>query len=71
MLDGPRAEIFAVLADALEAVIGDERHRRSARRIADAIDALPPVDAAVDVLLAVARGAPRFGQSAPGTSNGA
>jgi UDP:flavonoid glycosyltransferase YjiC (YdhE family) len=69
MLAGPRPDIFALLGEAVEAAIGDHRHRRSARHIADAIDALPPVDAAVDVLLAVARGAPRFGQSAPGTSN--
>lgn len=56
MLDGPGDESFAALAGAVEAVIGDSRYRAGARGIADAIAALPPVDSAVAVLSAVARG---------------
>jgi UDP:flavonoid glycosyltransferase YjiC (YdhE family) len=50
MLDGPERELFAALPDAIEAVLNDPGYRRAARGIAGAIDALPPVDAAVDVL---------------------
>jgi UDP:flavonoid glycosyltransferase YjiC (YdhE family) len=50
MLDGPGPAEFAELADAVETVIGDPRYRRAARGIASAIAALPPVDAAVEVL---------------------
>jgi UDP:flavonoid glycosyltransferase YjiC (YdhE family) len=68
MLDGPRPETFAQLADAVETVIEDPGYRRAARRIA--IDMLPPVDAAVDLLLAVARGSHRpDGSSGPPESN--
>jgi UDP:flavonoid glycosyltransferase YjiC (YdhE family) len=54
MLDGPGREVFAALPDAIESVLNDPGHRRAARGIAGAIDALPPVDAAVDVLQAIA-----------------
>jgi hypothetical protein len=56
LLEGPRPDTFAAFPGAAAAGIGDHRYRRSARGIAGAIDALPPVDAAVDVLLAIARG---------------
>lgn len=55
MLDGPGPETFAELADALETVIREPGYRGAARRIAGAIEALPPVDAAVDLLRAMAK----------------
>jgi UDP:flavonoid glycosyltransferase YjiC (YdhE family) len=53
-LDGPGPEQFAELATAVRTVIEDPRYRGAARGIAAAIAELPPVDAAVDVLLATA-----------------
>lgn len=50
MLDGPQPEAFAGLARAVNAVIGHSGYRRAARRIADALAALPPVDAAAELL---------------------
>jgi UDP:flavonoid glycosyltransferase YjiC (YdhE family) len=54
MLDMPEPEVFAALPDAIEQLLGDPGYGRAARRIAGAIDALPPIDAAVDVLQAIA-----------------
>ena len=42
----------AAVARAAEALLGDTPERRRARRLADAIAALPPVDEAVEVLVA-------------------
>jgi UDP:flavonoid glycosyltransferase YjiC (YdhE family) len=53
MLDGPGPEVFAALPEAIEAVLGDPGYRRAADDVARAIDDLPPVDAAVDVLEAI------------------
>jgi UDP:flavonoid glycosyltransferase YjiC (YdhE family) len=55
MLGGPRPEQFAELAKAVQTAIDDPTYRRAARGIANAIEALPPVDAAVDVLLESSR----------------
>jgi UDP:flavonoid glycosyltransferase YjiC (YdhE family) len=55
MFDGPSPETCAQLGGAVEAVIADPSYRSAAGRIAGAIDALPPVDAAVDVLRAASR----------------
>jgi UDP:flavonoid glycosyltransferase YjiC (YdhE family) len=57
MLDGPRPDAFAALPAAVEAVIGDPGYRSAARRVAAAIAALPPVDAAAGVLEAIASAA--------------
>jgi UDP:flavonoid glycosyltransferase YjiC (YdhE family) len=54
MLEGPEPAVLDALPDAVEAVLQDPGYRRGALRIADAIDALPPIDAAVDVLQAIA-----------------
>jgi hypothetical protein len=43
---------LAALPGAVRAVLGDPRHRRVARGLAAAIDALPPVDDAVGLLAA-------------------
>jgi UDP:flavonoid glycosyltransferase YjiC (YdhE family) len=56
-LELPAPATLAGLRTAVERVLGDPRHRDAARRIALAMAALPPVDAAVDVLEAVAVGA--------------
>jgi UDP-glucoronosyl and UDP-glucosyl transferase len=63
MLDGPGPETFAALSSAVDAVLGGPRYRSAAHGVAAAIRALPPADAAVDVLGAVARdaGADRHG----------
>jgi hypothetical protein len=53
MLDGPGPEVFAALPEAIEVVLGDPGYRRAADDVARAIDDLPPVDAAVDVLEAI------------------
>jgi hypothetical protein len=63
MLEGARPETFAALADAVETVIDDAGYRRAAGRVVGAIDALPPLDAAVDALLAIARGVHHSGAS--------
>jgi hypothetical protein len=55
MLDGPGPEAFAVLPDAVTTtVLADPGYRRAAEGIARTIDALAPVDAAVEVLEAIA-----------------
>ena len=50
MLDGPEPAVLDALPNAIEAVLRDPAYRRAALRIAGAIDALPPVDSAVDVM---------------------
>jgi UDP:flavonoid glycosyltransferase YjiC (YdhE family) len=57
MLDGPDPPAFRALPEAIEAVMRDAAYRRGARGVAQAIDALTPVDAAVDLLEAIAHGA--------------
>jgi UDP:flavonoid glycosyltransferase YjiC (YdhE family) len=65
VFDLPGPDRYERLAAAVRRVLGDARYRREARRIADAMAALPPVDAAVDVLAALrARSAPRAGRPA-------
>jgi UDP:flavonoid glycosyltransferase YjiC (YdhE family) len=54
MLEGPEPAVLDALPDAVEGVLRDPGYRRAALRIADAIDALPPIDAAVDLLQAIA-----------------
>jgi hypothetical protein len=44
-------------------VLDEPGYRRAAGRVVGAVDALPPLDAAVDVLLAIARGVHRSGAS--------
>jgi hypothetical protein len=63
MLEGARPETFAAPGDAVERVIDEPGYRRAAGRVVGAVDALPPLDAAVDVLLAIARGVHRSGAS--------
>jgi UDP:flavonoid glycosyltransferase YjiC (YdhE family) len=63
MLDGPDPQAFGGLPEAIEAVLRDDGYRRAARGLARAIDALKPVDAAADLLEAIARGA----NAGPGT----
>jgi UDP:flavonoid glycosyltransferase YjiC (YdhE family) len=54
----PGAATHDRLPPAVQRVLDDAGYRREARRIADAIQALPPVDAAVDTLAAISgRGA--------------
>ena len=53
-LDLPPAETIAELPGAVDAVLSDPAHRREARRIGDAMRALPPVDEAVGLLEATA-----------------
>ena len=55
MLDGPDPETLAALPGAIERVLADPGYRRAAGGVADAIDALAPVDAAVDALLVASR----------------
>ena len=50
LLQVPSAGDLTGIAYAVQIVLGDGPHRRAARRLADAVQALPPVDAAVDVL---------------------
>ena len=50
VLDLPSAATLAELRPAVERVIGDREHRYRAMDVAEAMRALPPVDAAVDVL---------------------
>jgi UDP:flavonoid glycosyltransferase YjiC (YdhE family) len=63
MLEGPRPETFVAPGDAVETVVDDPGYRRAAGRVVGAIDALPPLDAAVDALLAIARGVYHSGAS--------
>jgi UDP:flavonoid glycosyltransferase YjiC (YdhE family) len=53
VLELPGRETLGELGAALARVLTDASYRREARRIADAIDALPPVDAAVETLAAL------------------
>ena len=53
-LELPDAAALGRLAPAVERVLGDARYRQRARGIADAMRVLPPVDAAVEVLAAIA-----------------
>jgi UDP:flavonoid glycosyltransferase YjiC (YdhE family) len=50
MFDGPSPEVFAALPNAIEELLADPSYARAARAIARSIEALPPVDAAVEVL---------------------
>jgi UDP:flavonoid glycosyltransferase YjiC (YdhE family) len=54
MLDGPDPAAFAALPEAIGAVLRDPSYRRAARGLAEAIAGLSPVDAATDVLRAIA-----------------
>jgi UDP:flavonoid glycosyltransferase YjiC (YdhE family) len=54
MFDGPGAEVLAALPGAVETVLDDPTYAAGARRLAEAIDALPPVEGAVDALRAIA-----------------
>jgi hypothetical protein len=49
-LEVPSPEAVAGLGGAIERVLGDDAYRRGAGRVAAEMAALPPVDAAVDVL---------------------
>jgi UDP:flavonoid glycosyltransferase YjiC (YdhE family) len=53
VLDLPSRDTLDGLGAAVQRVLGDAGYRREARRIAGAMQALPPVDAAVDTLAAV------------------
>jgi hypothetical protein len=66
VLDLPSPATLAELAPAVSRVLADSAYRSAAALVADAVRALPPVDAAVDLLAAVSRGgaAPPGGQSA-------
>ncbi|MGI9098901.1 MAG: glycosyltransferase [Solirubrobacteraceae bacterium] len=59
VLDLPGPDTLSELGGAVERVLSDDSYRREARRIADATQVLPPVDAAVDALAAMC------GQGAP------
>jgi UDP:flavonoid glycosyltransferase YjiC (YdhE family) len=54
-LDLPPADVLAGLCSAVERVLADPAPRRRAAQIADAMAALPPVDAAVELLADVTR----------------
>ncbi len=66
VLDLPGPATLAELAPAVSRVLTDSAYRSAAALVADAVRALPPVDAAVDLLAAVSRGeaVPPGGQSA-------
>jgi UDP:flavonoid glycosyltransferase YjiC (YdhE family) len=49
----PGAGVIAELTGAVRRVLEDDGYRRGARAVAGAVDALPPIDAAVDALEAV------------------
>jgi UDP:flavonoid glycosyltransferase YjiC (YdhE family) len=49
----PSPDTISALAPAVTRVLSDASYRREAGRVADAANALPPVDAAVDVLTAI------------------
>jgi UDP:flavonoid glycosyltransferase YjiC (YdhE family) len=55
-LELPAPGTVGGLAAAAERVLGDPSHRQHASDIAAAMRALPPVDAAVDLLVELARG---------------
>lgn len=52
----PSADTISALAPAVTRLLSDASYRREAGRIADAANALAPVDAAVDVLAAISGG---------------
>jgi UDP:flavonoid glycosyltransferase YjiC (YdhE family) len=52
-MDLPSAATLAELAPAVERVLTNPSYRREARRIGAATQALEPVDAAVDALVAI------------------
>lgn len=56
-LDLPAGSVLAALPDAIRRILTDPAHRGEARSLAGAVAALPPVEAAVDVLEAIAAGA--------------
>ena len=58
VLDLPGPETLRQLGSAVERVLADASYRERARRIAGAMRALPPVDAAVETLAAIAGRAP-------------
>jgi UDP:flavonoid glycosyltransferase YjiC (YdhE family) len=66
VLDLPGPAMLAEVAPAVSRVLADSGYRRTAALVADAVRALPPVDAGVDLLAAVSRGdaRPPGGQSA-------
>ena len=55
-LELPLEHTFGELSTAVERVLEDPSYRHEAERIAAAMHALPPVDAAVDELAAIAAG---------------
>jgi UDP:flavonoid glycosyltransferase YjiC (YdhE family) len=55
VLELPPASTLDALGRAVERVLGEVSYRRAAERIAAAMRGLPPIDAAVDVLAAIAR----------------
>jgi UDP:flavonoid glycosyltransferase YjiC (YdhE family) len=56
VLDLPGPATLAELAPAVSRVLADSAYRSAAALVADAVRALPPVDATVDLLAAVGRG---------------
>lgn len=54
MLDGPDPQALGNLPDAIDAVLHDPGYGRAARDLAEAIAALTPVNAAADLLRAIA-----------------
>jgi UDP:flavonoid glycosyltransferase YjiC (YdhE family) len=55
VLDLPGPEIIGQLGVAVQSLLDDASYRRQARRVAGAMRALPPVDAAVDALAQISR----------------
>jgi UDP:flavonoid glycosyltransferase YjiC (YdhE family) len=53
VLELPSSDTTDALAPAVVRLLGDTSYRRSARRLADAADTLPSIDAAVDVLASI------------------
>jgi UDP:flavonoid glycosyltransferase YjiC (YdhE family) len=53
VLGRPGPATLEPLGAAVQRVLDDPSHRREARRVADAMRALPPVGAAVDALVAL------------------
>jgi hypothetical protein len=58
VLELPDATVMAALAPAVRRVLDDPGHRREATRMAAAMRALAPVDAAVATLAAIGAGSP-------------
>jgi UDP:flavonoid glycosyltransferase YjiC (YdhE family) len=50
MFEPPGAEVIAAVPGAVRRVLDDPHFNRAARRVAESVASLPPVDAAVDVL---------------------